>query len=161
MPSSLPPPYSSSGMRSHRHVELAIREEETCILRECLRALQNIEGENIRFYHGSSGFGGNNPQRRGGDDSDYSTMEHHEGIRIRPGLLPFHLDVETSVRHQATRMLSSGSMDALRYCGEAGWLYSRIQSYIGIVLDTTTTTAGGGGGADRPRDKLIGIAINW
>lgn len=43
-------------------------------------------------------------------------------------------------------MLPSGLMDALRYCGETGCLYSRIQSYIGIVLDTTTTPAGGGGG---------------
>ena len=129
----------SSRIRSHKHVELAIREEETTIIRECLRSLQNIEGENIRFHRqpSSSSSKTNHPDHHGDE-----FMDHHEGMRIRQGLLPFHMDVATCVRHQSTRMLNSGSMDALRLCGEAGWLYSRIQSYISSVLDHKPSSSG-------------------
>ena len=107
-------------MYSTQHVQLAIREEETNLLRECIHALQTIDGELIRFYQ---------PQPLLNNDPP-NTVEHYEGIRIRPGLLPFHLPPDVKVQHKATRLLTSGSEDALRICAEAGYLYGQIQSYI-------------------------------
>ena len=66
-------------------------------------------------------------------NANRTAMLSYNGTRVRPNLLPFNLDVETLVRHRSTRLLRSGAQDALRVCGEAGWLYSRIMIYISNV----------------------------
>jgi len=143
------------GVRSFAHVSLAIREEETSVLRECLRALQNVEGENVRFHTGRTLSHGVSGVRDRGDGA----LEHHPGMRIRPGLLPFHMDVGTCVEHRGTRMLGSGSMDALRLCGEAGWLYARIQSYIATVMERRVGGADGGAGAGAVEGRVVPRAL--
>ncbi len=86
-----------------------VEREETMLLRECLYALQGMDGERIRYYWTK-------------DTEDSIT----DGIRIRsnPLLESAALDPDIPTR------LGSGADDALRMCGEAGWLHHRIQAYI-------------------------------
>jgi len=133
--------------QTDKHVELALRNEELSLLRECIHSLQHIDGELIKFYQNDSNIDSSsqrenetyvyNPTSEVGPTSVSKSisenMNKYNGIRVRSGLLPFELDAETRFKHKSTRLLSSGARDALRVCGEAGWLYSRIQNYIGAV----------------------------
>ena len=118
-------------MRSYAHVSLAIRKEETSVLRQCFLVLQNIEGENVRLHLGCTLLHGISGVR----DRGQGTLEHHQGMRFCPGLLPFHMDAGICMEHRGTRMMKSRSMDALRLFGEAGRLYTRIQLYIATVME--------------------------
>ena len=106
-----PPPVMASDGRieklTHDRQLLAkqVKREETLLLRECLYALQGIDGERIRYIWSE-----------GAEDS----------IRVRacPLLDSVSLDPEIPSR------IGSGAEDALRLCGEAGWLHHRVQTYI-------------------------------
>ena len=87
-----------------------VEKEETLLLRECLYALQGMDGERIR-YHWSSN---NNEDVK------------EEGIRIRSSPLLESVALDPNIPSR----IGSGGEDALRICGEAGWLHSRIASYI-------------------------------
>jgi Spc97 / Spc98 family. len=111
---------TSSFPLSKKHVQLAIQSEEMDLLRECLHSLQYIDGQLVRFQHESSCC-----------ESTVSSSSSSSGIRIRPGLLPFHLLPDQIHQHKNIRTcLSGGGEDAIRICGEAGWLYNRIEEYI-------------------------------
>ena len=86
-----------------------IEREETLLLRECLYALQGIDGERIRYCR-----------------SNAAQDSKEEGIRVRPNPLLESVALQPDI---PTR-IGSGGDDALRICGEAGWLHHRIQRYI-------------------------------
>ncbi len=142
-----------------KHMKLALRNEELNLLRECIHSLQYINGELIAFYQEKDKTDWGNETHVYNPNAEAETspsqaanlkaaemMKTYNGIRIRPGLLPFELDAETRMQHKSSRLLSSGARDALRVCGEAGWLYSRIQNYISVVQTQThkATNASGG-----------------
>lgn len=105
---------------SEEQLEEELRElkvEEGALLRECLYSLQGIDGERIRYYHRDPG------------DARLPDVKNYEGVRIRSHALTTQSLLYNSGRILESR-LGSGAMDALRICGEAGWLYSRIKSYI-------------------------------
>jgi len=138
--------------RSIKHISLAIEHEEQNILRECIHALQYINGDLIRFYEKNDNQHtdkdkdedeDNNETMLGTINTKEEMMNKYQGIRIRPGLLPFNIDPHTKVQTKSTRIMSSGSYDALRICGEAGWLYSRIQSYIQSIEHSNHHTGTG------------------
>lgn len=89
--------------------------EERYVLRECIYALQGIDGERIRFCwtenHNGSGFNGH----------------IYEGARVRSAALgELHLSPDMI----SCSKLGSGAVDAIRICAEAGWLYRRVQNFI-------------------------------
>lgn len=86
-----------------------VEKEETLLLRECLYALQGLDGERIR-YHWSS----NNEDAK------------EEGIRIRSSPLLESVALDPNIPSR----IGSGGEDAFRICGEAGWLHSRVACYI-------------------------------
>jgi len=131
----------SSSMYNQKHVQLAVNHEERELLRECIYALQNVDGDYIRFYREEKS---KYTDILNHEQTHKSNMAYYEGIRVRPGLLPFNLDLQTSVDLKSTRLLGSGAMDALRICCEAGWLYSKIQSYIDLVLNTEQSSCSSG-----------------
>lgn len=100
-------------------------EEEGALLRECLYSLQGIDGERIRYYH------------RDPSDNSLPDVTTYEGVRIRSSALSTQNILYNSGRMLESR-LGSGAMDALRICGEAGWLYSRVKSYIQDVQHDET-----------------------
>lgn len=104
-------PSSPNLERKKRELE----QEEDVLLRECLYSLQGIDGERIQYYH------------RDKWDTRLPDIHSYEGIRIESSALDQTLLYTGQVLD--TR-LGTGAMDALRICGEAGWLYIRIQSYI-------------------------------
>ncbi len=137
-------------MRSRKSLALAIYNEEMTILRECIHSLQSIDGEVIRFYRGGDG---NNNDESISIEEEFActdkTMERYQGIRIRSGLLPLHLNAVDRAEFKSSRLIHGSGGDALRICGEAGFLYSRIISYIEYVTGTesgsmmpTTTSSG-------------------
>ena len=136
---SFHPHTASESIYTSQHVKLAIRTEETNILRECIHSLQTLNGELIRYYTPP-------PSSNG-----HYSIQDYEGIRIRPGLLPFHLSPKIQVEQKGNRLLNSGSEDALRICGEAGFLYGQIQSYIQSTRHTKTTRGKVGCGGIVPR----------
>jgi gamma-tubulin complex component 3 len=87
-----------------------VEREETLLLRECLYALQGIDGERIRYHWSNAD----------------SKEEKEDGIRVQtnPLLESVALDPDIPSR------IGSGGDDALRMCGEAGWLLHRLQCYI-------------------------------
>ncbi len=89
-----------------------LEKEEALLLRECLYSLQGIDGERIRYYH-----------KHRFDDS----LVYYDGIRVQSPALSNSLLYTGRV---VETRLGTGAMDAFRICGEAGWLYHRIQSYI-------------------------------
>lgn len=86
-----------------------VEREETLLLRECLYALQGMDGERIR-YHWSEG---------AKDSKD-------DGIRVRSSPLLDSVALDPDIPSR----IGSGANDAIRLCGEAGWLHHRIQTYI-------------------------------
>ena len=116
--------------------------EEDILMRECLYSLQGMDGERIRFFSRSRGRGrgrGNNIDGGGGDDDSddgiHGGITYYEGVRVHSPAVSNRLLY--SGRVQSTR-LGSGAMDALRICGEAGWFYTRIQSYVENVQNDET-----------------------
>ncbi|OEU18600.1 Spc97_Spc98-domain-containing protein [Fragilariopsis cylindrus CCMP1102] len=97
--------------------------EEEILLRECLYSLQGINGDRIRYYI------------RDQNDNNLPDASNYEGIRINSPAITQNLLYTGQVSE--TR-LGSGALDALKICGEAGWLYSRIQSYIHHVQQDRT-----------------------
>eukprot|EP00536_Pseudo-nitzschia_multiseries_P001639 jgi/Psemu1/317641/estExt_fgenesh1_pm.C_210018 len=100
-----------------------LQREEEKLLRECLYSLQGIDGERVRYY------------RRDDRDDSLPDSNNYEGIRIQSPALSQNILYTGQVSH--TR-LGSGAMDALKMCGEAGWLYTRIISYIHRVQQDRT-----------------------
>ena len=100
-----------------------LQQEEEILLRECLYSLQGINGERIRYYI------------RDQNDNNIPDASNYEGIRINSPAITQNLLYTGQVSE--TR-LGSGALDALKICGEAGWLYSRIQSYIHHVQQDRT-----------------------
>ena len=100
--------------------------EEALLLRECLYSLQGIDGERIRYYHKENGNNNyvNDENRK---DIDHENWMSYDGIRVQSPALTNNLLYTGRVLESR---LGTGAMDALRICGEAGWLYQRIQSYI-------------------------------
>ena len=100
-----------------------LQQEEEILLRECLYSLQGINGDRIRYYI------------RDQNDNNLPDASNYEGIRINSPAITQNLLYTGQVSE--TR-LGSGALDALKICGEAGWLYSRIQSYIHHVQQDRT-----------------------
>mmetsp|Transcript_17188 Transcript_17188/g.32533 ORF Transcript_17188/g.32533 Transcript_17188/m.32533 type:complete len:1032 (-) Transcript_17188:54-3149(-) len=140
-------------LQSTKHVQLAIQNEEMDLLRECLHALQYIDGQLLSFEHGTSityesSYHDSSmrriynplaspPLESSKMDNDNDAYHTHQrvsssggGMRIRPGLLPFHLSPDQIHHHKQIRTCLSGGEDAIMICGEAGWLYNRIDTYI-------------------------------
>jgi gamma-tubulin complex component 3 len=92
-----------------------LQQEEEKLLKECLYSLQAIDGERIQYYH------------RDPKDNSLPNISNYEGIRIESPVLSQNILYTGQISE--TR-LGSGALDALRICGEAGWLYARIKSYI-------------------------------
>jgi gamma-tubulin complex component 3 len=96
----------------------AFNVEEQYVLRECLYALQGINGERIRFVWKNK--------------INVSLREDtYEGIRVRSEAIDQHQALPPSLLVHSK--LGSGSKDAIRMCCEAGWLYSRIADYLSKV----------------------------
>ncbi len=140
-------------MRSRKSLGLAIHNEEMTILRECIHSLQNIDGEVIRFYRNEGKYSNDSSPTSIQEEFTCTdkTMEGYEGIRIRSGLLPLHLNAIDRVEYKSSRLIHGGAdgvCDALRICCEAGWLYSRIMSYInyvtGIDMENASTNTSSG-----------------
>ena len=112
--------------------------EESLILRDCLFALQGINSERVRYHDNASIDQKANEEGFVGD-----TARDCSGVRVRPTLLPFHGTLPLQMDIRSDRVLGSGSVDALRICGEAGWLYRRVLSYVKGVRDGISR----GGGA--------------
>ena len=100
-----------------------LQREEEKLLRECLYSLQGIDGERVRYY------------RRDPKDDSLPNASNYEGIRIQSPALSQNILYMGQVLE--TR-LGSGAMDALKMCGEAGWLYTQIISYIHRVQHDRT-----------------------
>lgn len=100
-----------------------MQQEEEKLLKECLYSLQGIDGERIRYYH------------RDSKDDSLPNVRNYEGIRIQSPVLSQNILYTGQISE--TR-LGSGGLDALKICGEAGWLYARIKSYIHQVQQDRT-----------------------
>jgi len=100
-----------------------LRQEEETLLRECLYSLQGINGKRIQYYY------------RDPNDNNLPDASNYEGIRINSPAVTQNLLYTGQI---SDIRLGSGSLDALKICGEAGWLYSRIQSYIHQVQQDRT-----------------------
>eukprot|EP00979_Chaetoceros_neogracilis_P015030 scaffold5236_cov229-Chaetoceros_neogracile.AAC.4 len=123
---------------SYRHEQLAIQNDESDILRECIHALQFIDGELLQFYKRPSSSSSQSDKRNVYNPSTSTSMEmktemdshmgQYDGIRIKPGLLSFELNSIQRFNHRSSNS-ASGGKDAIRICCEAGWLYNRIQTF--------------------------------
>ena len=154
--------------RSYKHVQLAIQHEEQMILRECIHALQHIDGNILSFNSTAPSSSYSSPTtinstcNTNKKDSHYNEMtetqntiqNNLQSIQIQNGLLPFTIDSKQKVQYKHCRLISSGSLDVLHLCCEAGWLYSRIVNYIDFVMkknenhygeDDENKNNGGGG----------------
>ena len=100
-----------------------LQQEEEKLLKECLYSLQGIDGERIRYY------------LRDPEDDSLHNVSNYEGIRIQSPVLSQNILYTGQISE--TR-LGSGALDALKICGEAGWLYTRIKSYIHQVQQDRT-----------------------
>lgn len=123
---------------SYRHEQLAIQNDESDILRECIHALQFIDGELLQFYKRLSSSSSQSDKRNVYNPSTSTSMKmktemdshmgQYDGIRIKPGLLSFELNSIQRFNHRSSNS-ASGGKDAIRICCEAGWLYNRIQTF--------------------------------
>jgi hypothetical protein len=113
--------------------------EEALLLQECLYSLQGIDGERIRYYHRRR-----RRRRRREDDGDRNDDHangweeeeedtRYEGIRVQSPALTYPSALLHATGRIVPTRLGSGAMDALRICGEAGWLYQRVAQYIQTV----------------------------
>lgn len=133
-PSSSTPKDTStlSTNRSMTHIKKAVMDEESALLRECIHAMNfTNSGELIRFTESD---------RNITTDTSLSN-DNALSMKIRPGLLPFHLppDIRTEIRSRNTSLGGGLSgMDAIGICTEAGYLYHSIQEYINFVSNTST-----------------------
>ena len=57
-------------------------------------------------------------------------------------------------------MLESGSMDALRLCGEVGWLHTRLQSYITTVVERRVGGGDESAGAGAMEGRVVPRALS-
>jgi gamma-tubulin complex component 3 len=129
----------------------ALRYEEQQILRELLGALQGIEGKRIKFFI---------RDQQNVQDYNNNGWVPYEGIRVfSPALYPENFHSSTTnggTNHHQSSMLGSGAMDALRICGEAGWLYLRLKHFVDFHLYTGT---GGGGRIARALARAVATEI--
>ena len=163
--------------KTQKHLELALYDEEQIILRECIHALQYVNGNLIRFHSLSSSSSSSTSNNRW----DSTTVEdellqqstshtttkikpNQKSIQIRPNLLPFHIPshaIQSSTR--TLRLLSSpkASQDAIHLCCECGWLYSRIVSYIDYVrgMSGSQSSIGGGDNGGSGGDDGVGVGV--
>ncbi len=161
--------------RTFKHVQMALYDEEQTILRECIHALQHIDGDIIRF-HSNCNSNCNSNMNSNNDDSEDEHEHENENvinndnktmtIQIRDGLLPFEIMAQNPsqmVEHRSTRLLSSGSKDALHVCCEAGWLYSRIMNYVHFARGQSRVVGGQVyGRGDRRGDRRgqhVGVGV--
>ena len=77
-----------------------LQEEETLLLRECLYALQGMDGNNLSF-----------------NSQDEFKCDFNNDACKNPALVVYS-------------KLGNGAHDALQVCGQAGWYYRRIQAYV-------------------------------
>lgn len=89
-----------------------LRQSETLLLRECLYALQGMDGDHIRFVE---------------NDDKFLWCD-------LPTITATSCSDPTLV---ASSKLGNGAQDAMQRCGQAGWYYRKIQHYI----TTSTTTS--------------------
>ena len=99
-----------------------LEKEEALLLRECLYSLQGIDGERIRYFR---------HRDKEGREADGA----YEGIRVQSPALEYPTALLHSTGRVVPTRLGSGAMDALRICGEAGWLYNRVAEYVQSVQD--------------------------
>ena len=100
----------------------AMRYEEDQILRELLYALQGLESNRFKFY-----------EEKMDDHYQNNSSHYYEGIHVlSPALINNHKE-----HPPAHSKLGSGAMDALRLCGEAGWLVRKLQHYVDDAANTT------------------------
>ena len=138
--SSLPSQGNPPAVAPHyQPQQLSVLHEDSLMLRDCLFALQGINSERVRF-HDNASVDQNASKGVVGD-----AARDCSGFRIRPTLLPFHTTLPLQMDIRSDRVLGSGSMDALRICGEAGWLCRRVSSYV----DSVRVGSSRGGGAVR------------
>jgi hypothetical protein len=104
-------------------MSFAIHYEEEQVMRELFYALQGMEGQRMKFYQ--------NKDTAMLSAGDYTTWEY-EGIRIQSPAL----DAAVQIQSSSSSLLGSGALDALRICGEAGWLVRRLQKYVDVHLQT-------------------------
>mmetsp|Transcript_18140 Transcript_18140/g.45108 ORF Transcript_18140/g.45108 Transcript_18140/m.45108 type:complete len:956 (-) Transcript_18140:39-2906(-) len=117
-PTSQPPAVPQVPLRKEE-----LQQEEEKLLKECLYSLQGINGERIQYYY------------RDPEDNSLPNASNYEGIRIQSPVLSQSM----LYRGQASETrLGSGALDALKMCGEAGWLYARIKLYINKVQQDRT-----------------------
>ena len=134
---------------SNHSLSRALQYEEQQVLRELLYALQGIEGERIKFY------------RRADNDTIEEGPQHYEGIRILSPALQGAGKMNassTSASSITTSQLGSGALDALRICGEAGWLVRRLQHYVEMHLrpaQGANNSVGGGGQVARALARSV------
>jgi Gamma tubulin complex component N-terminal len=77
-----------------------IRNDETQLLRECLYALQGLNGKYLYYS----------------EDGEFQ--------------INYNTDVCHDIDYLGHSVLGNGAYDALQLCGRAGWFYCRIQNYI-------------------------------
>ena len=133
--------------------------EEMLILRDCLFALQGIDSERICFYDPST-----SKQHDSVSAVDAAAIKGAvgdsardcTGVRVRTTLLPFHTTLPLQMDIRSDRVLGSGSMDALRLCGEAGWLYRRVSAYVDSVRGSHSR---GGGAVGRALASALSVEL--
>ena len=122
-PTSQPQSHTYTSASQIRLKKVELQQEEEKLLKECLYSLQGIDGERIRYYH------------RDPEDNSLSNVSNYEGIRIQSPVLSQNM---LYTGQASETRLGSGALDALKMCGEAGWLYARIKSYIHKVQQDRT-----------------------
>ena len=107
----------------------AQRDEERLVLRDCLYALQGLDGERVRFAVPPD-------DEDGAMDGDWTPDAARDCPGVRIDLSGCLLEASPSSSFLLLsgggggRLLGSGAGDALRVCGEAGWLCRRVLAYI-------------------------------
>lgn len=87
-------------------------DEEREILRECIFAMQGIDGERLKFLNKANV----HPSQR---------HRIQEGIRVKSEALESRIPPSLVAQSR----LGSGGKDALFTCGQAGWFYQHIETY--------------------------------
>jgi len=167
---------------SMRH-DMSYKYEEVQLLRECILALQHIDGDNVCFYYPENNNNSTVGREESQDGDEITTttttghtdtwttqnvMIQYAGLRIRSNIIPLHpLQALSSTTSNAITggkndwLLGSGSIDALRLCGEAGWLYHKIQVFIDstttnppMIQEIAATTRGGSSSSSHPHGAV-------